>query len=183
MRPVSLSVCWLDRPLVEAAAHNRNTRKLAAAAGWLCDARVLLSGGAVWLTLARAKSKERRDAARFLLTISATIALHHGMKRWIDQTRPDRVMGGVKSLTGRASDAMPSRHAMHAGALAGYFARSTRWPAALWFTTVGLAATRVAALAHWPSGVAAGFIGGLAVERGITLIWPDRMSSRRHRAR
>jgi len=43
--------------------------------------------------------------------------------------------------------------------------RSFKWPAGPWYAFIGLAATRIVVLAHWPSGAAAGFIQGLLVER------------------
>lgn len=47
---------------------------------------------------------------------------------------------------------------------AAFFADRVACPAALWSAALGLASARVGMLAHWPSGVALGFVGGVAVE-------------------
>jgi len=65
---------------------------------------------------------------------------------------------------------MPSGHAMHAGAMASFFATWSPWRSAVWSLFVGLASTRTVMLAHWPSGVAVGFAVGVLVEHSSRLI-------------
>jgi membrane-associated phospholipid phosphatase len=133
--------------------------------GWLCDARVLLALGGLGILCAPARSSSRAAATRFIATIGTTTMLHHAMKRVISQKRPDRTIpNGLDENTGGAFDAMPSGHAMHAGAIASFFGSGPR-PAALWLISGALAATRMLTLAHWPSGVVAGFALGVLVER------------------
>jgi len=162
---IALPVSEMDRAITRAVRLRLSVARVAFSFGWLADARVLLGGGALWLLATSGQSAARRDAVRFLSTIAATTALHHALKRVVDQVRPDRVFGFRELKTGRALDAMPSGHAMHAGAVAALFSDRVAYPAALWSAAFGLAAARVAMLAHWPSGVALGFIGGVAVER------------------
>jgi membrane-associated phospholipid phosphatase len=57
---------------------------------------------------------------------------------------------------------------MHLGAIASGLAAICPLLAALpWALCAGLAATRVAVLAHWPTDVAAGFALGSAVEHSL----------------
>lgn len=143
--------------------------KVAFALGWLCDARTLLSSGALWFLTSPPRTATRQHATRFLSMIATTTIMHHAAKRVIAQKRPDRVMS-ARQTSGRASDAMPSGHAMHAGAVASFLTGWVNTPAALWPTFIGLAAARIVVLAHWPSGVLAGFLGGVLVERCTRLI-------------
>jgi len=102
---------------------------------------------------------------RFIATIGATTMLHHAMKRVIFQKRPDRsIPNGLDESTGRTFNAMPSGHAMHAGAIASFFGSGPQ-AAAIWLISGALAGTRMLTLAHWPSGVVAGFVLGVLVER------------------
>lgn len=151
------------------------TVRVAKSLGWACDARALLGGGAIWGLVS--PPGKRRTALRYIAVFTTTTALHHAIKRLIDQQRPDRLIQSreTHALVGRASDAFPSGHAMHAGALASFLAGSeTGSPPWLWSAFGALAMTRVAALAHWPSGVAAGFAAGVVVERLWRCIRPRR---------
>lgn len=155
----------MDRAVTRAARLPPPSARAAFYLGWLADARVLLGVGTFWLMTTPRRSTARRDAVRFLSTIAATTTLHHVIKRVVDQVRPDRLFEYGQFKTGRALDAMPSGHAMHAGAVAAFFTNRVVCTAALWSAALGLAAARVLILAHWPSGVALGFVGGVAVER------------------
>ncbi len=174
---IRLKVSACEERTMRALARNipDETVRVAKTLGWACDARALLTGGAIfWLASPPGKS---RTALRYLAVFRTTTALHHAIKRFIDQRRPDRLIQTRKkhALVGRASDAFPSGHAMHAGALASILTGSeTRSPPWLWSAFGALAMTRVAALAHWPSGVAAGFAAGAGVERLWRRIRPLR---------
>lgn len=177
MPRIALPVYEMDRVITRAARLPPPGARVAFSLGWLADARVLLGGSALWLLATPGQSAARSDAVRFLSTIAATTTFHHAVKQIVDQIRPDRVIGSGRLKTGRALDAMPSGHAMHAGAMAGFFADRVSCPAALWSAALGLASARVAMRAHWPSGVALGFAGGVAVERWTR--WVTRSHYRR----
>ena len=174
---IALPVYGMDRAITRAARLPPSSARVAFSLGWLADARVLLGGGALWLLATPGQSAARSDAVRFMTTIAATTALHHAVKRIVDQIRPDRVIGSGRLKTGRSLDAMPSGHAMHAGAVAALFSDRVARPAVLWSAALGLASARVAMLAHWPSGVALGFLGGVAVARCTR--WVRRSHSRK----
>lgn len=140
--------------------------RAADAAGLLCDARVLLTVGAVWLLADHSARASRRGALRFASTIGVTTAFHHAIKRIISQQRPDRsISTGLGKKTGRPFDAMPSGHAMHAGAIASLMDHEFGGGGSAWLAAGALAATRVLTLAHWPSGVLVGFLLGICAER------------------
>lgn len=152
--------------------------RMADAVAIACDARVLLTVGAAWLLAEHCRQRSRRSALRFGATISATTVLHHAIKRVVAQRRPDRsIPSGLNKKTGRPFDAMPSGHAMHAGALASYVTSKIGGSVAAWLATGALAAARVLTLAHWPSGVLVGFLSGVVCERGIRLAF-DRRADR-----
>lgn len=177
MPRIALPVSEIDRAVTRAARLPSPGARVAFSLGWVADARVLLGGGALWLLTTPGQSAARSHAVRFLSTIAATTTLHHAIKRIVDQIRPDRVIGSGRLKTGRALDAMPSGHAMHAGAMAAFFADRVAYPAPLWSAALGLASARVGMLAHWPSGVALGFVGGVVVERCTK--WVTRSHSRK----
>ncbi|WP_414644233.1 phosphatase PAP2 family protein [Bosea sp. (in: a-proteobacteria)] len=122
---------------------------------------MLLTIGAVWWAVERRSSRRRRPATRFTTTILITTALHHAIKRMVAQPRPDRGADNPSTLrTGRPFDAMPSGHAMHAGAVASLISTELSPSKGVWTAAAVMAATRVLALAHWPSGVLVGFTLG-----------------------
>jgi undecaprenyl-diphosphatase len=51
-----------------------------------------------------------------------------------------------------------------------------RYKLSIWAIALGLSGTRVAILAHWLSDVVAGFVIGVAIERGLRPLtgYPDR---------
>jgi hypothetical protein len=73
-------------------------------------------------------------------------------------------------LSGKQSDAFPSGHALHVGAIA---SAATLLPPgirnAIWVAGTVLVATRVMLLAHWATDVFAGLGLGVLLERGIRL--------------
>jgi undecaprenyl-diphosphatase len=145
------------------------------AIGWTTDARVLLGLGAAYRLAAGRDPARRRRANHVLAVIGTTTILHHAIKKLIRQKRPDRAeVHGARNgvpLTGNASEAFPSGHAMHAGALASMVAHALPGhTAAIWAAGGAIAAARIVLLAHWTSGVVAGFAAGAAVER----IWRRR---------
>lgn len=158
----------LERSLTRDLARGAPTALFQAAngLGLLCDARVLLTAGALWLFIDRS-AHSRGSGKRFFSTIGVTTVLHHSIKRVIAQRRPDRIFPRRDGRnTGRPFDAMPSGHAMHAGAIASFAGGG----AGVWVTTGALAVARVLNLAHWPSGVLVGFLLGVASERGVRLV-------------
>ena len=69
-----------------------------------------------------------------------------------------------------ATDAFPSGHALHMGALASAAGALPAGPRrAIRALAVGLSLTRVLVLAHWASDVVAGFALGAVVERALRL--------------
>jgi undecaprenyl-diphosphatase len=172
---IHLDVSKCEKRSVEALEQNApsGTGRAAKALGWACDARTLLSAGAIWWLVS--PPGKRQTSLRYLAVFATTTILHHAVKKVVDQQRPDRVIRApVKHrLIGRASDAFPSGHAMHAGALASFLAGSgNSSPPWLWSACGALALSRVPALAHWPSGVAAGFAAGAIIERSWRRIRP-----------
>jgi membrane-associated phospholipid phosphatase len=91
------------------------------------------------------------------------------MKNVIDQERPDRltIKGHLRGvpLSGKASDAFPSGHALHIGALA---SAATLLPARLrnvvWVAGAAIVTTRILLLAHWLTDVAVGLALGVGIE-------------------
>ena len=142
---------------------------------WGADEKVLLVlAAAGWLATRRAGEPLRCAGNHALLVAAAASLLPHGMKRLVDQIRPDRttVLGHIHgiSFSGKREDAFPSGHALHMGALAsaaGGLPPGPRW--AVRALAVGLSLTRVAVLAHWASDVVAGFAVGAALERFLRL--------------
>jgi membrane-associated phospholipid phosphatase len=147
--------------------------RLARALTWGADEKVLLALTAIgWLASRGAGAGEpmRRAANHAVLVAAAASLLPHGMKRLVDQTRPDRttVVGHLHgiSFSGKREDAFPSGHALHMGALASAASALPAGPRRVLRTlAVGLSLTRVAVLAHWASDVVAGFAVGMALER------------------
>lgn len=139
---------------------------------WAADEHLLyaLSAG-LWVASRYGHSGRRQVAADHILA-SVVVAnlLPHLLKNVVNQRRPDRCMvhgprHGIPR-SGKANDAFPSGHAMHAGALAS--AVSWLYPnykGLAWTVAGAVAATRVIVLAHWLSDVAVGFAVGVAIER------------------
>jgi PAP2 superfamily len=138
---------------------------------WCADEHVLLTVAAAWWLYCRQGSaRQRRNSDHVLLTTLTTGVIPHLLKSIFDQQRPDRrtVRGHLHGapISGKPSDAFPSGHAMHVGALA---SAATVLPPAkrnmVWAFAAGLALTRVVLLAHWASDVVAGLALGALTER------------------
>jgi undecaprenyl-diphosphatase len=164
-----------DADVAIARAISRNTgpapERLARALTWGADEKVLLTLTAIgWLASRSAGEPVRRAANHAVLVAAAASLLPHGMKRLVDQTRPDRttVVGHLHgiSFSGKREDAFPSGHALHMGALASAASALPAGPRrVVRMLAIGLSLTRVAVLAHWASDVVAGFAVGMALER------------------
>ena len=135
------------------------------------DEKVLLVLASMAWVYARVKKPPLRPAADHLLTVTVVTAiLPHILKRYINQTRPDRCTVSAHRrgipISGRANDAFPSGHAVHMGAMASAAtALRPRYRNMIWGATVGLAVSRIVILAHWTSDVVAGFAIGVVTER------------------
>lgn len=140
---------------------------------WAADEKLLLVAvGFAWLgiRLFDRDARHRRRADHLALTTAASAVLPHVVKYLVDRERPDRCVVGWPRhgvpRSGKPHDSFPSGHAMHLGAIAGAL---SRWlprtgRVLLWPTTMGLAATRILLLAHWPTDVAAGLASGALLE-------------------
>ena len=152
---------------------NRRTEKVARALTWGADEKLLLLlAGVGWLATRNEGEALRRTGNHALVVTIAASLLPHAMKRLFDQTRPDRltVLGHVHgiSFSGKRSDAFPSGHALHMGALASAASAMPPGPRrAAYVVAIGLSLTRIAVLAHWASDVLAGFVMGALLERGL----------------
>jgi membrane-associated phospholipid phosphatase len=158
----------------EVASHT--DRRLEDAAGvltWGADERVLMAVAALgWLLTRNASERTRRLGTHVLTCTISTAIAPHIMKRLVDQQRPDRltIEGHLRGipLSGRRSDAFPSGHALHVGALASAaMLLPARFRNAFWAAGGILVTTRVVLLAHWVTDVAAGLLLGIGIERAI----------------
>jgi membrane-associated phospholipid phosphatase len=162
-----------DRALANTVAHHVSAplERFSRILTLLADERLLLAATfAVW-AISRPSSSEvvRRNADHIALSVMATAIIPHLMKNCVAQTRPDRHVHGPRHgipKSGYRSDAFPSGHAMHMGAIASavsWMAPNWRWLA---WTVAGLiSTTRVVLLAHWASDVLIGLGLGTMVER------------------
>jgi len=142
---------------------------------WGADEKILLAlAVAGWVaTRGRSEQLQRVGNHALLVTVAASL-IPHGLKSVFDQTRPDRttVLGHLHgvSFSGRRTDAFPSGHALHMGALASAAGVLPPLPRRLIRTlAVGLSLTRIVVLAHWASDVVAGFSLGAVMERLVRL--------------
>ena len=169
----------------EIADHtNPELEQAAGALTWAADEHVLLAFAAAGWLYVQLRRPDERPAANHILAVSlVTAVLPHILKSVFDQIRPDRltVRGHWRGVpfSGRSSDAFPSGHAVHMGALASAAGLLPPAPRRLVRSVaVALSLTRVALLAHWASDVAAGFALGAAVER---LLRPWTLAKPRHK--
>ena len=152
---------------------NRQTEKVARALTWGADEKLLLLlAGVGWLATRKEGGALRRTGNHALIVTLAASLLPHAMKLLFDQTRPDRltVLGHVHgiSFSGNRSDAFPSGHALHMGALASAASAMPPGPRRVAYAVaIGLSVTRTIVLAHWASDVIAGFAIGTILERWL----------------
>lgn len=171
--PVTVRPTDADLAIARTVARNTGPvpQRIARALTWGADEKILLVLTAIgWLASRGAREPLRRAANHAVLVAAAASLLPHGMKRLVNQTRPDRttVVGHLHgvSFSGRREDAFPSGHALHMGALASAAGALPAGPRrAVRTLAIGLSLTRVAVLAHWASDVVAGFAVGMALER------------------
>jgi undecaprenyl-diphosphatase len=173
MKAIRVPPTRVDREIADAIAEHTQpaSEHLAEALTWGADEHLLIAAAAGFWLLARTRSRHQRRCSSHLLAASVvTGVLPHVLKYAFNQCRPDRLtaIGHIHGvpISGRASDAFPSGHALHMGALASaasVFPRPYR--ELTWAATVGLSLTRIVVLAHWTSDVVAGFSGGILIER------------------
>jgi undecaprenyl-diphosphatase len=173
MALVTVKPTRIDTAIANEIADNTNSglERAAQASTWGADEKVLLTIAAAGWLYTRFRQRQLRPVADHILLVSLTAAvLPHVLKSAFDQTRPDRltVSGHWRGVpySGQSSDAFPSGHAVHMGALAsaaGLLPPARRRAARC--LAVALSLTRVVLLAHWASDVVAGFTLGVIVER------------------
>jgi undecaprenyl-diphosphatase len=142
---------------------------------YLGDEHVLISLAALyWLATRSVTPQRQKNASHVLASLLAGSCISHALKRFTDQTRPDRVVvhgrrhGVPKS--GNAPDAFPSGHAVNLGVVMSALWRMA--PAHRLSTIAAgslVGATRLVLLAHWLSDAIVGVGLGVVVERTI---WP-----------
>jgi undecaprenyl-diphosphatase len=146
-------------------------QKTARALTWGADEKVLLVLAAAGWIASRGCSERLQRAGNHILLVTAVASLMpHGLKCLFDQTRPDRktVVGHLHgvSFSGKPTDAFPSGHALHMGALASAAGPLPAGPRRMIRAlAIGLSLTRILVLAHWASDVVVGFALGAALER------------------
>jgi membrane-associated phospholipid phosphatase len=177
----------LDEEIADqVAAHtDRHIERGAEALTWCADEHVLLALSTVgWICTRRASEPTHRLGTHFLAASIATAIVPHILKRLVDQERPDRltIEGHLRGipLSGRQSDAFPSGHALHIGALASAaMLLPTRFRNAIWGAGSLLVTTRIVLLAHWVTDVLAGLALGAGIERGIRHVTKPQAIGRR----
>ena len=186
MALVEVKPSRIDTAIADKIAEHTNSgiEHTAQTLTWAADEHVLLALAAAGWLYAHIRQPQQRPLANHVLAVSlATAVLPHILKSVFDQIRPDRltVRGHWRGVpfSGRSSDAFPSGHAVHMGALASAAGLLPPAPRRLVRSVaVALSLTRVALLAHWASDVAAGFALGAAVER---LLRPWTLAKPRHK--
>lgn len=163
----------LDQRVAQAIARNANpaVERPARLLTWAADEHVLyVIAAGLWLVARAGDDRDRRQTDHLALSVVATAVLPHLLKRLIDQERPDRSMvhgrrHGIPR-SGKAYDAFPSGHAMHAGAVASAVSWAyPKWTPIAWGIGLVVAVTRIVLLAHWTMDVLAGLAMGTLVER------------------
>lgn len=163
----------LDTALARMISRHANGRaeRLGEGVTRLGDEKLLLA--IVGLACAGARLRNRKNASQWreaLASVIVTSLADHLSKHLFSEKRPDRVhpaflKAGVHRA-GKRTDAFPSGHAMHMGALASALSRI--YPEAspyIWVAGAGVTATRVLLLAHWLSDAIIGFSCGVALDR------------------
>jgi undecaprenyl-diphosphatase len=177
MRPIRVPPTRLDVDLADIVSRYARPapEKFAKALTWGADERVLCAVAAGWWLYCRFSGTRRRESSHILLTTVVSAMAPHALKGVFDQTRPDRrtIIGHLRGvpLSGKRSDAFPSGHAVHIGALASAASvLPTKQRNTVWAAAAGLSVTRIVVLAHWTTDVLAGLAVGCAIERGLRWI-------------
>ena len=142
---------------------------------WGADEHVLIAAAAAgWLFTRGSGAQAQRLGTHFLVFTLAAAVMPHVLKAFVDQERPDRltVEGHLRGIpfSGRQSDAFPSGHALHVGAIASAATLLPPMPRnVIWAAGTVLVTTRIVLLAHWVTDVLAGLGLGALLERGIRL--------------
>jgi membrane-associated phospholipid phosphatase len=175
MAPISVRPTDFDKDIADVVARYTGPRieRGAEALTWGADEHVLIAAAAIGWFLTRKSEEPVRRLSTHILACSLSVSiLPHILKTFIDQERPDRrtLRGhwhGVP-FSGKSSDAFPSGHALHVGAMTS--AATLMPPKArnlIWATGAILVGTRVVLLAHWFTDVLAGLGMGVAAERAL----------------
>jgi membrane-associated phospholipid phosphatase len=188
---VTIRPTQIDKDVARAIARHTDPRieQGAEALTWGADEHALIAAAAIaWLLTRQSNAPLRRLTTHVLACSLAAAILPHLMKNVFDQERPDRltIRGHWRGVpwSGNSTDAFPSGHALHVGALA---SAATLLPAKardlVWTVGTVLVATRAVLLAHWLSDVLAGLGLGIALERAmrsLTRPIPLRAGHRAH---
>ena len=173
MAHFSIRPTQVDKHIASGIARHTNPRleRGAEVLTWGADEKLLVAAATIgWLFTRKLNEPYRRLGTHALLCSLSTAILPHILKSFIGQERPDRrtIRGHWRGVpfSGQPTNAFPSGHALHIGALA---SAATLMPAKarnpVWAIGAILAATRVVLLAHWFTDVLAGLGLGIAVER------------------
>jgi membrane-associated phospholipid phosphatase len=177
-KPIEIPPTGLDRATARAVARHVDPplERALQTATWAADEKVLLVATVLawgYLRLTRQDEHTRCEADRMLCSVSIAGLLPHLFKHVVARTRPDRTTvhlfrhGIPKS--GSSSTSFPSGHAVHLGALAvpaWHLAPPALRPL-IAPLLLGLGATRVALLAHFPTDILAGFGIGALLDQAV----------------
>jgi undecaprenyl-diphosphatase len=175
MAVIGVPPTQVDKEIARGIARHTDVRieRTAKILTWGADDHLLIAAATVgWLLTRKSEEPLRRLSTHVLICSLSTAILPHILKALIDQERPDRrtIRGHWRGVpfSGRSTDAFPSGHALHVGALASAATLLPSKPRNLvWATGTILVATRVVLLAHWFTDVLAGLGLGVAVERAL----------------
>src|SRR6266550_408620 len=178
MAPISVRPTEFDKDVADVVARYTGPRieRGAEALTWGADEHVLIAAAAIGWFLTRKSEEPVRRLSTHILACSLSVSiLPHILKTFIDQERPDRrtIKGHWRGMpfSGKSSDAFPSGHALHVGALAS--AATLLAPKVrnlVWAAGTALVGTRIVLAAHWLTDVLAGLGFGFALERVIRVV-------------
>jgi membrane-associated phospholipid phosphatase len=164
---------WLDYLITDYVSHHVKpaVEKEAEAATYLADGHLIgCVVAAYWLASRAQDEAKRSEATQMAVGVAAGLALPHILKHFVNQIRPDRTIYGPRHgipKSGSPYDAFPSGHAVHLAVVASTLSRfHPTHRRSFWTGAIGLSATRIVLLAHWPSDV----LAGLAIGKGLDLI-------------